>query len=75
MIRTSCAPLPLASQRAAMRVPLPESSAVERGWCKSPVTVHLAGGDLAVELAGGRAVLTGPAEEICTVELATEFEL
>jgi diaminopimelate epimerase len=51
------------------------AAAVERGWCKSPVTVHLAGGDLAVELAGGRAVLTGPAEEICTVELATEFDL
>src|SRR5438876_1109580 len=28
-----------------------------------------------VELDVGRAVLTGPAEEICTVELAEEFEL
>jgi len=51
------------------------AAAVERGWCKSPVTVHLAGGDLTVELDGSRAVLTGPAEEICTVELAQEFEL
>ena len=51
------------------------AAAVERGWCESPVTVHLAGGDLTVELDGGRAVLTGPAEEICTVELAEEFEL
>ena len=49
--------------------------AVERGWCESPVTVHLAGGDLKVELAGGEATLTGPVEEICTVELAEEFEL
>ena len=37
--------------------------------------VHLAGGDLHVELADGRATLTGPAEEICTVELAEEFRL
>ena len=51
------------------------AAAVARGWCESPVTVHLAGGDLAVELAGGCAVLTGPAQEICTVELAQEFEL
>jgi len=51
------------------------AAAVARGWCESPVTVHLAGGDLRVELADGRAVLTGPAEEICTIELAEEFEL
>ncbi len=51
------------------------AAAVARGWCESPVTVHLAGGDLRVELADGRAVLTGPAEEICTIELAAEFEL
>src|SRR3954453_2672371 len=51
------------------------AAAVARGWCESPVTVHLAGGDLIVELADGRATLTGPAEEICTVELAEEFAL
>jgi diaminopimelate epimerase len=51
------------------------AAAVARGWCESPVTVHLAGGDLRVELEGGRAVLTGPAEEICTVELSEEFRL
>ncbi|MGB2874872.1 MAG: diaminopimelate epimerase [Gaiellaceae bacterium] len=51
------------------------AAAVARGWCESPVTVHLAGGDLRVELADGRAKLTGPAEEICTVELAEEFAL
>ncbi|TML55371.1 MAG: diaminopimelate epimerase [Actinobacteria bacterium] len=51
------------------------AAAVARGWCQSPVTVHLAGGDLTVELADGEATLTGPAEEICTVELSEEFAL
>ena len=51
------------------------AAAIARGWCESPVTVHLIGGNLRVELDGGRAVLTGPAEEICTVVLAEEFSL
>ncbi|HVD12578.1 MAG TPA: diaminopimelate epimerase [Gaiellaceae bacterium] len=51
------------------------AAAVANGWCESPVTVHLAGGDLRVELETGTARLIGPAEEICTVELAQEFEL
>jgi diaminopimelate epimerase len=51
------------------------AAAVANGWCESPVTVHLAGGDLRVELEDGHARLTGPAEEICTVELAEEFAL
>ena len=51
------------------------AAAVANGWCESPVTVHLAGGDLLVELAGGEARLTGPAEEICFVELSEEFVL
>ena len=51
------------------------AAAVANGWCESPVTVHLAGGDLHVELRDGEATLTGPAEEICLVELAEEFEL
>ena len=51
------------------------AAAIARGWCESPVTVHLIGGDLEVEIEGGRAVLTGPAEEICTVELSEEFSL
>jgi diaminopimelate epimerase len=51
------------------------AAAVANGWCESPVTVHLDGGDLLVELAGGKARLTGPAEEICLVELAAEFVL
>jgi diaminopimelate epimerase len=52
------------------------SAAVRQGWCESPVTVHLQGGDLLVELdADYNARLTGPAEEICTVELSEEFEL
>ncbi len=51
------------------------AAAVANGWCQSPVTVHLAGGDLRVELSDGRATLTGPAQEICTVELSEEFGL
>src|SRR4029453_10875905 len=48
--------------------------AVARGWCESPVTVHLAGGDLLVELDGDRnARLSGPAQEIFTGETAEEF--
>lgn len=42
--------------------------AVARGWCVSPVTVHLPGGELVVTLAAGRATLLGPAEEICRGE-------
>jgi diaminopimelate epimerase len=45
--------------------------AVSRGWCVSPVTVHLPGGDLFVELDGLRATLTGPAEQICRGDVAT----
>lgn len=49
--------------------------AVARGWCTSPVTVHLAGGDLVVELDDRwNARLTGPAQEIFTGETAEEFE-
>ena len=40
------------------------------------MTVHLQGGDLLVEIDEDfNARLTGPAEEICTVELSEEFEL
>jgi diaminopimelate epimerase len=46
------------------------AAAVANGWCESPIEVHLPGGDLLVELdGGGGARLTGPAEEICRVEL------
>jgi diaminopimelate epimerase len=49
------------------------AAAVASGWCESPVHVHLPGGDLLVEVdADGRARLTGPAEEICRVELVLE---
>jgi diaminopimelate epimerase len=51
------------------------AAAVANGWCESPVTVHLAGGDLLVELTDGNARLTGPAEEICLVELSEEFSV
>jgi diaminopimelate epimerase len=50
--------------------------AVARGWCKSPVTIHLAGGDLLVELDDGmRATLTGPAQEIFRGESSEELGL
>jgi diaminopimelate epimerase len=49
------------------------AAAVANEWCQSPVTVHLAGGDLFVELEGRRARLTGPAEEIFTGELSSEM--
>ena len=38
--------------------------AIARGWCESPVTVHLPGGELEVALAGRNATLTGPAVEL-----------
>jgi diaminopimelate epimerase len=40
--------------------------AVARGWCDSPVTVHLPGGDLVVRLEGERACLIGPAELVAS---------
>jgi diaminopimelate epimerase len=46
------------------------AAAVANGWSESPVHVHLPGGDLLVELNGdNQARLTGPAVEICRVEL------
>jgi len=46
------------------------AAAIANSWCESPVHVHLPGGDLLVELvADGGARLTGPAEEICRVEV------
>jgi diaminopimelate epimerase len=51
------------------------AAAVSNGWSESPVDVHLAGGDLLVELAGGTARLVGAAQEICHVELSEEFQL
>src|SRR5215210_5053334 len=51
------------------------AAAVKNGWCDQPVTVHLAGGDLLVELADGQARLTGPAQEIFAGELSEEFAL
>ncbi len=50
------------------------SAAIAQGWCESPVTVHLAGGDLIVSLSSERkATLVGEAQEICTVELSPEL--
>jgi diaminopimelate epimerase len=46
------------------------AAAVANGWCESPVRVHLPGGDLLVEIDDtGNARLSGPAVEICRVEL------
>ena len=46
------------------------AAAIANGWCESPVHVHLPGGDLLVEVdREGHARLTGPAEEICRIEL------
>jgi diaminopimelate epimerase len=51
-------------------------AAVRHGWCQSPVTVHLAGGDLEVALDEDlTARLVGPAEEICRIQLSEELEL
>jgi diaminopimelate epimerase len=51
-------------------------AAVRHGWCESPVTVHLAGGDLTVSFDEAmHARLVGPAEEICRLELSEELEL
>jgi diaminopimelate epimerase len=50
------------------------AAAVRHGWCESPVTVHLAGGDLEVALDDAlRARLIGPAQEICRLELSEEL--
>jgi diaminopimelate epimerase len=46
------------------------SAAVANGWCESPVTVRMPGGELIVELdEENRLTLVGPAEEICAGEL------
>ena len=45
------------------------AAAIANGWCESPITVRMPGGDLGVSLDdGGRATLTGPAERICSGE-------
>lgn len=49
-------------------------AAVANGWAESPVTVHLAGGDMRVELDEGfNARLTGAAQEICAGEVSREL--
>ncbi len=45
------------------------AAAIANGWCESPITVHMPGGDLGVTLdEERRAALIGPAEKICTGE-------
>ena len=42
------------------------AAAITNGWCESPVTVRMPGGELRVELDDqNRITLVGPAEEIC----------
>ena len=49
-------------------------AAIANGWCDSPVTVHLVGGDLLVDLDERmHARLTGPAQQICRGETAEEW--
>jgi diaminopimelate epimerase len=46
------------------------SAAIVNGWCESPVTVRMPGGELLVELdEENRTTLVGPAVEICAGEL------
>jgi diaminopimelate epimerase len=46
------------------------AAAVANGWCETPVTVRMPGGELRVELDDeNRITLVGPAEEICEGEL------
>ena len=46
------------------------SAAVTNGWCETPVTVRMPGGELRVELDDeARVTLVGPAEQICEGEL------
>jgi diaminopimelate epimerase len=40
------------------------AAAIANGWCTSPITVHMPGGDLLVELDSDRARLTGPVVEV-----------
>jgi diaminopimelate epimerase len=49
------------------------AAAVANGWCASPLTVHMPGGDLHVAIEHGRARLTGPAQEICAGEVSDEL--
>jgi diaminopimelate epimerase len=45
-------------------------AAIVNGWCESPVTVRMPGGELRVELdEDARTTLVGPVEEICEGEL------
>jgi diaminopimelate epimerase len=46
------------------------AAAITNGWCETPVTVRMPGGELRVELDDeNRITLVGPAEEICEGDL------
>ncbi len=40
------------------------AAAIVRGWCQSPLRVHLPGGTLDVDIREGRAIISGPVVEI-----------
>ncbi len=40
------------------------AAAIVRGWCQSPLLVHLPGGTLDVDIREGRAIISGPVVEI-----------
>ena len=44
------------------------AAAIARGFCDSPVSVQMPGGELSVSIDGRSATLVGPAEEICRGE-------
>ena len=45
----------------------------DKGLVESPVTVHMEGGDLTVEIDGSNLVMTGPVEEVCAGSFSEEF--
>jgi diaminopimelate epimerase len=58
-----------ATQASGSSAAAAAAAAIVHGWCDGPVHVRLPGGTLDVDLREGRAILTGPAEEICRGEL------
>jgi diaminopimelate epimerase len=53
------------------------AAAVQLGLARSPVVVHLLGGDLIIEVEqqddGWKVFMTGPAEEVCSCELSDDL--
>lgn len=50
------------------------AAAIANGWCRSPVAVHLAGGELTVAVDDDwQVTVTGTAQEICVGEVSAEL--